>query len=105
MQQCFIFCIQRKGLGEEKYKECKVWEASQAWTPPYPFHPICINNHISAWPHSFIRHAATSNYSRTAVTQTLKENQKGIKLAGNASYWGKFQCNFDPHLSSIFCHC
>lgn len=32
MQQCFIFCNQRKGLEEEKYKECKVREASQAWT-------------------------------------------------------------------------
>ena len=33
-----------------------------------------------------IMHAATSNYSRTAVTQTLKGNQKRIELAGNSSY-------------------
>ena len=36
-----------------------------------------------------------SIYSRTPVTQTLKGNEKQSELAGNSSYWGKFQCNFD----------
>ena len=29
------------------------------------------------------------------VTQTLKGNKKKFDLAGNSSYWGKFQWNFD----------
>ena len=36
-----------------------------------------------------------SMYSRTPVTQTLKGNKKQFKLAGNSSYRGKFQWNFD----------
>ena len=31
------------------------------------------------------------SYSRILVIQTLKGNQKQIELAGNLSYWGKFQ--------------
>ena len=34
-------------------------------------------------------------YSRTPVTQTLKGNKKQLELAGNLSYRGKFQWNFD----------
>ena len=37
----------------------------------------------------------TLNYSRTPVTQTLKQNKKRWELAGNSSYRGKFQWNCD----------
>ena len=33
--------------------------------------------------------------SRTTGTQTLKGNEKQFELAGNSSYQGKFQWNFD----------
>ena len=36
-----------------------------------------------------------SIYRRTPVTQTLKGNKKEFGFAGNSSYWGKFQWNFD----------
>ena len=31
----------------------------------------------------------------TPVTRTLKGNEKQVELAGNSSYQGKFQWNFD----------
>ena len=35
------------------------------------------------------------SYCRNPVTRTLKGNQKMFELAGNSSYRGKFQWNFD----------
>ena len=34
-------------------------------------------------------------YGRTPVTRTLKRNKKHFESAGNSSYQGKFQGNFD----------
>ena len=36
-----------------------------------------------------------NKYSRTLVTRTLKGNEKQFELAGNSSYQGEFQWNFD----------
>ena len=42
------------------------------------------------------------HYSRTSVTWlTLKRNKKQFEWAGNFSYWGKFQWNFDQGKGNI----
>ena len=50
----------------------------------------------AAIPNSQVNVTKDTKYRRTPVTRTLKGNVRQFELAGNSSYRGKLQRNFDP---------